>query len=253
MTTASTDGSHAKRGGAGGALEAAFGRAAPEHFAWQTTGAVVAERERELVRSAFLPLGSKVLDLGCGEGATLIHVGAPEGAHGVDLFPDKVRFAQERLPKCHFFAASVYELPFEAGSFDHVLVRDVVHHLEEPDRFVDECRRVLTSGGRIDVLEPCRYNPLIFLHALSNEAERGELRSTLPFLSRVLSRRFDIVLRDRRQPMPLHRVVFHPDLGWPGLAERPAVRALIDGAERLAGRLVPRALWAYLHVRAIAR
>lgn len=244
---------HAKRSTAAGALEAAFGRAAPEHFAWQTEAPFVAARERELVCGAFLPLGSRVLDLGCGEGATLHHLGAPQGAYGVDLFPDKVRFAQERLPQCHFLTASVYELPFDSGRFDHVLVRDVVHHLEEPDRFVDECRRVLAKGGRIDVLEPCRYNPLIFLHAVVNQAERGELRSTLPFLSRLLSRHFDVVQRERLQPMPIHRVVFHPDLGWPALAERSGVRALVDGAERLAGRLMPRAMWAYLHVRAIAR
>ena len=160
------------------ALEAAFGRAAPLHFAWQTAGAFVAERERELVSRAFLPLGARVLDLGCGEGATLFHLGEPEGAHGVNLFPDKVSFAQQRLPKCHFRCASVYELPFENASFNHLLVRDVVHHLEEPDSFVNECRRVLAGGGRIDVLEPCRYNPMIFLHAVSNKAERGELRST---------------------------------------------------------------------------
>ena len=235
------------------ALEAAFGCAAPLHFAWQTAGGFVAERERELVSRAFLPLGARVLDLGCGEGATLFHLGEPEGAYGVDLFPDKVSFAQQNLPKCHFRCASVYELPFENASFDHLLVRDLVHHLEEPVRFIDECRRVLAKGGRIDVLEPCRYNPLIFLHAVANKAERGELRSTLPFLRRLLTRHFDVVLSDRQQPLPIHRVVFHPELGKPALAERPAVNALVAGAERLAGRVLPRAMWAYLHVRGIAR
>jgi ubiquinone/menaquinone biosynthesis C-methylase UbiE len=194
-----------------------------------------------------------VLDLGCGEGATLLHLGEPAGATGVDLFEAKVNFAQRRLPKCHFRCASVYDLPFEDGSFDHVLVRDVVHHLEEPERFVEECRRVLARGGRIDLLEPCRYNPLIFLHAVTNKAERGELRSTLPFLSRLLSPRFDIVLSDRQQPLPIHRIVFHPKLGKPALAERPAIRALVAGAERLAGQVLPRAMWAYVHVRGIAR
>lgn len=243
----------APKSGADTALEAAFGRAAPAHFAWQTAGAYVSERERELVRAAFTPLGSRVLDLGCGEGATLLHLGAPAGASGVDLFPEKVAFAQEHLPTCHFRCASVYELPFENASFDHLLVRDVVHHLEQPDRFVDECRRVLALGGRIDILEPCRYNPLIFLHAVTNRAERGELRSTLSFFQRLLSRHFDVVLSNRWQPLPLHRIVFHPELGRPSLAERPRVRALVDGAERLAGHLLPRVMWAYLHVRAIAR
>jgi ubiquinone/menaquinone biosynthesis C-methylase UbiE len=194
-----------------------------------------------------------VLDLGCGEGATLYHLGEPEGATGVDLFPEKVDFAAQRLPRCRFRCASVYELPFEDQSFDHVLVRDVVHHLEEPNRLVDECRRVLEPGGRIDVLEPCRYNPLIFLHAVTNRAERGELRSTLPFLCELVERKFEIVLRERYQPLPVHRIVFHPDLGRPALAQNPSVRALVDGAEQVAAKLLPRVMWAYLHVRGVAR
>lgn len=235
------------------ALEAAFGKAAPDHFAWQTRAPGVAERERELVERSFLPLGARVLDLGCGEGATLFHLGEPEGAYGVDLFPQKVEFARQQLPKCRFQAASVYELPFEDASFDHVIVRDVVHHLDEPARFVREARRVLAPRGRIDVVEPCRYNPLILLHGLLNRAERGELRSTFSFLTGLLERDFDVVLQQRFQPFPVHRIAFHPVLGRPALANNPAVRALVDGTERLAGVLVPRVFWAYLHVRGIVR
>lgn len=235
------------------ALEAAFGRAAPEHFEWQTRGDVVSEHERALLTRAFAPLGARVLDLGCGEGATLYHLGEPEGAWGVDLFPEKVSFAQSRLPKCRFRCASVYELPFEEKSFDHVLVRDVVHHLDEPTRLIDECHRVLAPGGRLDVLEPCRYNPLIFLHAVTNRAERGELRSTLPFVSALVERRFEVVLRERYQPLPLHRIVFHPELGRPALSRVPRVRALVARAERAAERWLPRPMWAYLHVRGLRR
>lgn len=230
-------------------LREAFGSAAPEHFDWQTNAPVVSEHERNLLRAAFLPLGARVLDLGCGEGATLHHLGAPDGAVGLDLFEDKLAFARTRLPTCRFVTGSVYELPFEDGSFDHVLVRDVIHHLDEPERCIDECARVLAPGGRLDVLEPCRYNPLIVAHALANRAERGELRSTLPFLSELVSRRFRVVTRERFQPLPLHRIVFHPELGSPALAQRPIVRALVDGAERIAGQILPRAFWAYLHVR----
>lgn len=233
-------------------LADAFGAAAPEHFDWQTRGAFVSEREAELVRQAFLPLGKRVLDLGCGEGATLYHLGAPEGAVGVDLFEDKLAFARLRLPACRFVAGSVEALPFEAASFDHVLVRDVVHHLDEPARLVDECRRVLVPGGRIDVLEPCRYNPLILLHALTNPAERGELRSTIPFLVDLLAKRFTVQSTARHQPLPVHRLVLHPDLGRPSLGESRAVRALLSGVERAAGAVLPGPLWAYIHVRAVA-
>jgi SAM-dependent methyltransferase len=232
-------------------LDGAFGRAAPAHYVWQTEHPYVAERERELVRSAFMPLGARVLDIGCGEGATLHHLGEPEGATGIDLFEDKIAFAREALPRCHFVAGSAYELPFPDGAFQHVLVRDLVHHLDEPERFVAECSRVLEPGGRIDVLEPCRYSPMILAHALLVPVERGELRSSMRYISRLIATRFRIVAKQRYQPMPIHRLVFHP--GFPlrfGLSAR-GVSLAVDSIERAAGRILPRPMWAYLHVRGL--
>ena len=231
-------------------LEGAFGEAEPEHFAWQTTHRCVAERERALVRSAFEPLGARVADLGCGEGATLAHLGGPAGATGVDLFEAKLVFARRQLPDCSFVAASVDALPFDDGHFDHLLVRDLIHHLDEPEAFVREAWRVLEPGGRIDVLEPCRYNPLIAMHALAIPAERGELRSTRPFLTRLLSQHFEVRSSSVHQALPIHRLVYHPSLGRPALAERSWVRELVDASERWAERLVPAWAWSYIHVRA---
>lgn len=235
------------------ALEEAFGDASPEHFKWQTENPAVAQRERELVNKAFLPLGQRVLDLGCGEGATLYHLGGPLGACGVDLFQAKIDYAQKVLPDCRFLRASVYELPFENHSFDHLLVRDLIHHLDEPERFRDECARVLSPGGRIDVLEPCRNNPLIMLHALTNRVERGELRSSARFLRVLFEPHFQMQSMRRYQALPIHRLVFHPKLGAPKCAHNERLRRVVFGAERIFEQLLPQRAWAYLHLRATLR
>lgn len=234
-------------------LTEAFGEAAPDHFEWQTQHPGVAERERQLIHQAFLPLGTRVLDLGCGEGATLFHLGAPAGACGVDLFQAKVDFAQKALPNCRFVRASVYELPFEAQSFDHILVRDLIHHLEEPARFVHECARVLTPNGRIDVLEPSRNNPFIVAHALTHRVERGELRSTASFLQSTLAPHFTLDRLQRFQAFPLHRLIFHPKLGQPKLAELKPIRKMVEALERGLDRVLPASTRAYLHLRAYRR
>ncbi len=233
-------------------LEAAFGKAAPDHFRWQTEGAFVAAEERRLVQAAFAPAGSRVLDLGCAEGGTLRHLDEPSGAVGIDLFVDKIRFAREHVRGARFAVASAEALPFRPRSFDQVIVRDVIHHVADPGALVAECRRVLEPGGRIDVLEPNRYNPLILVHALTQRAERGELRSTAAGLTRLVGAHFEVVAVSRYQPLPVHRLAFHPSLGRPEWGRGGPARAAVEVLERVAGWIVPRPAWAYVHVRARA-
>jgi SAM-dependent methyltransferase len=50
--------------------------------------------------------------------------------------------------------ASVYDLPFEADSFENILCISVLEHLEDPIRAIKEMRRVLKQDGRILVSVP---------------------------------------------------------------------------------------------------
>lgn len=230
-----------------GVQREAFGEADADHFAWVTRHAFVAERERALTESAFLPLGERILDVGCGEGATLHHLGGPPGAIGIDASEDKIAFCREHVAGPEFMVADAEALPFEDGRFDQVIVRDVFHHLVEPSRLVDEIARVLGPGGRLDVLEPCAFNPLVALHAIVTPAERGELESTPSRLAAMLSTRFSDVSVTRHQALPVHRVVFHPKLGRPGW---DAARGAVAAVERLAQAVMPELMWSYIHLRA---
>ena len=51
-------------------------------------------------------------------------------------------------------AADAQSLPFCDGSFDNIVMLDVLHHIERPARFFDEAKRVLRPGGRIVMVEP---------------------------------------------------------------------------------------------------
>lgn len=45
-------------------------------------------------------------------------------------------------------------LPFADGSFDNVVLFDVLHHIERPLRFMAQAERVLAPGGRLIFCEP---------------------------------------------------------------------------------------------------
>ena len=233
-----------------GVQREAFGEADADHFAWVTGHGFVAERERTLTESAFLPLGERILDVGCGEGATLHHLGGPNGAVGIDASEEKIAFCRAHVPGPEFLVADAEALPFEDGRFDQVIVRDVFHHLTEPDRLVREISRVLDPRGRLDVLEPCAFNPLVALHAIVTPAERGELESTPSRLAAMLATQFADVAVTRHQALPVHRVVFHPRLGRP---EWDGARAAVAAVERVAQAVMPQLLWSYIHLRARAR
>jgi SAM-dependent methyltransferase len=47
-----------------------------------------------------------------------------------------------------------YELPFRDGSVSHLVLFDVFHHLEAPNAFLKEARRVLAPTGRLILFEP---------------------------------------------------------------------------------------------------
>lgn len=58
--------------------------------------------------------------------------------------------------------ADAHRLPFAAGSFDNIVLFDVLHHLERPRLFLLEAERILCPGGRLVVVEPA-ITPLSWL------------------------------------------------------------------------------------------
>lgn len=54
-----------------------------------------------------------------------------------------------------FIVADVQNLPFSANNFDRTISTCLLHHLPDPQKALEEMRRVTTNGGLISLLVPC--------------------------------------------------------------------------------------------------
>ncbi|GAB4398718.1 MAG: methionine biosynthesis protein MetW [Rhodoferax sp.] len=98
--------------------------------------------------SALVPAGSRVLDLGCGDGALLAHLQATRGCSGYGIEIDDAN-----VLACVRRGVNVIQLNLEAGlsmfadaSFDVVLQIDTLQHLRNAQTMLRETVRVGREG-----------------------------------------------------------------------------------------------------------
>jgi len=112
--------------------------------------------------------GPDVLDVGCSQGIASILL-AREGHRviGIDREHEAIRAARERLDqeeaqvreRVEFRIAEGRAVGFANGSFDAVLLGEVLEHQLDPGKLLEEARRVLRPGGRIVVTTPYGVHP----------------------------------------------------------------------------------------------
>lgn len=95
----------------------------------------------------------KILDIGCADQYLRALIARPENYVGLDYY-ETARLWYGTKPDVYGDAQS---LPFAEDSFDTVYLLDVLEHLPEPDRCLQEIARVLASGGRLILQVPFIY------------------------------------------------------------------------------------------------
>jgi SAM-dependent methyltransferase len=124
--------------------------------------------------------GGRILDLGCGTGGVLQHLGAHGDALGLDPAPEAARYCRRRgVP---MLLGSGLELPFADASFDAVLALDVIEHVPDDVAMLREARRVLRPDGVLIVTVPA----LPWLWSAHDDVNHHYRRYTLATLRRSL-------------------------------------------------------------------
>ncbi len=119
---------------------------------------------------------SRVLEVGCGTGRTLLELERKFGCSvtGVDIRSVMVEKARRRAKEmgqtARFIKANVEALPFPDGEFD-LIVSESVHVFCDPDVSLSECRRVLCAGGQMVDVEMVVLEPV-------TEAWRRDVQNT---------------------------------------------------------------------------
>jgi SAM-dependent methyltransferase len=131
--------------------------------------------------------GQRVLEVGCGAGVDLARF-AKGGADvvGVDLASSAIDLARANFEQQgltgEFHVANGETLPFADDAFDFVFAHGVVQYTADPQRLVDECRRVLKPCGEA-VFQV--YNRVSWLNALSKLMKVGLEHDDAPVLLKL--------------------------------------------------------------------
>lgn len=94
----------------------------------------------------------RVLDVGCGWGRETTRF--PQGV-GIDICLPFLKTARNYM-KNDFILADAHFLPFKDKTFDFVYMSEVLEHLREPRKAIDEIARVMEREGRFVVQTPNR-------------------------------------------------------------------------------------------------
>ena len=135
--------------------------------------------------------------LGVGPGSSVIDVGCGAGRHSFEAFrrgADIVAFDQDAAElndvdailqamqeqgeapasaRAEAVKGDALDLPYADGSFDCVIASEILEHVPEDDRAIDELVRVLKPGGRLAVTVP-RWLPEKICWMLSDEYHANE-------------------------------------------------------------------------------
>ena len=110
----------------------------------------------------FLPClepGMTLLDCGCGSGSITVGLAKavePGQVTGIDISEIEIercrkRAAENGITNIRFDVGNLYQLDYSDKSFDAIFSHNVLEHIPEPNRAIEEMHRILKPGGVIGI------------------------------------------------------------------------------------------------------
>jgi SAM-dependent methyltransferase len=161
--------------------------------------------------SKFIPVGSKVLELGCGCGHTTAMLAAIR--HDLTIIGTDIETssAWDELSGfgCSFRASDAVSLPFDADEFDAVVSFGVLEHVDDPVKFIKEVNRCLKKDGYNIIFNlPNQYAVSEFMARMLGMSHHNKLYSRPEAIKILKDNGFKVctVKREHFIPAELHRL-----------------------------------------------
>jgi ubiquinone/menaquinone biosynthesis C-methylase UbiE len=168
-------------------IEKAYARWAPVYDV--LCGPIFINGRRAAARAA-RDVGGRILEIGVGTGLSFDDYDATTEITGIDISKPMIARARERLKNGRYpfvkelTVMDAHALAYPDASFDCVVGQFVITLVEEPERVLSECARVLRPGGQI-ILVNHLYSERGFAAAverlLAQKARKLGLRPEFPF------------------------------------------------------------------------
>jgi SAM-dependent methyltransferase len=143
------------------------------HFWFHARNRIISAMVAEITRS--FPDGCKVLEIGCGNGNVLRHLQRTCEGHvvvGMDAFEEGLRLARRR--NCErLVRGDANHHPF-TSLFDLVGVFDVLEHVPEDERLLEQIHGILRPGGALLITVPARMSLWSYFDEASGHCRRYE-------------------------------------------------------------------------------
>jgi ubiquinone/menaquinone biosynthesis C-methylase UbiE len=169
-----------------------YGGNAPEAYQRYFVPAIGLPLATDLVRTAALREGERVLDVACGTGVVsrlaAAIVGGKGRVAGADINPAMLQTArsasEETEPSIAWYETSAEAMPLGDASFDVVLCQLGLQFMSDKNAALREMRRVLVPGGRVFVTVP---QPPPFFEVMQDAMEKNISPDAAAFVRAVFS------------------------------------------------------------------
>jgi phosphatidylethanolamine/phosphatidyl-N-methylethanolamine N-methyltransferase len=173
---------------------------------------------RRAVALAARSVGGRILEIGVGTGLSFDDYDGTTEITGIDISEPMIARARERLASgCYphvkdLLVMDAHDMAFPEASFDCVVGQFVITLVEDPERVLSECARVLKPGGQI-ILVNHLYSEKGLAAAvermLAQKARKLGLRPEFPFqrLAAWAQSHGGAELIDRRKVKPFFTLV----------------------------------------------